>query len=301
MYLTPSLWPVRSAHDLSRRRCLQWLGALSLAPAARAASSLPEGTGWPRARAVPGGVARVPLGPFDTRPRAFDGTTPLLVLGEASGWHAWVGIALSAEPGEYRVECQAPGEAPRSVPYTVEPHRYPEQHLRVEPRTVELSPEDLARHQRERAHQLQVTQRFSEAPANWFASPDALRMSAPVSGRLSSPFGARRVFNGQARQPHSGIDLAAPQGTPVATPLDAEVIDIGDYFFNGLTVWLDHGGGLLSMLCHLSRISVQTGARLVVGQELGAVGATGRATGPHLHWSVMLNRQMVDPTLFLAG
>ncbi len=301
MYPPPLLWPARSERALSRRRCLQWLGALSLAPAAGFTSPLPEEGGWPRPRPVPGGVARVALGPGDTRPLAFDGTTPLLVLGQAAGWHAWVGIALSVEPGEHRVECQVPGEAPRWVPYTVLPHRYPEQHLRVEPRTVELSPEDLARHQRERAHQQQVTQRFSEPPAAWLDKPDALRMSSPVQGRLSSPFGARRVFNGQARQPHSGIDLAAPQGTRVAAPLDAEVIDTGDYFFNGLTVWLDHGGGLLSMMCHLSRIEVKTGDRLMAGQTVGAVGATGRATGPHLHWSVMLNRQMVDPTLFLPA
>ena len=88
-------------------------------------------------------------------------------------------------------------------------------------------------------------------------------------------------------------------GVPVAAPMPATVIDTGDYFFNGNTVWLDHGGGLLSMMCHLSRIDCKVGDRLAVGQRLGAVGATGRVTGPHLHWTVSLNRASVDPALFI--
>ena len=124
-------------------------------------------------------------------------------------------------------------------------------------------------------------------------------MRVPVPGRRSSSFGLRRVFNGQSRNPHSGMDIAAPTGTPVRAPLPGKVIDVGDYFFNGGTVWLDHGGGLLTMYCHLSQVDCKPGDQLQTGDAFCKVGATGRVTGPHLHWSVMLNRAMVDPALFI--
>ena len=177
------------------------------------------------------------------------------------------------------------------------PKRYLEQRLTVAPGTVDLSPEDEARYERERAHQATVMATFTDLPAQ----APSLLMQVPTPGRRSSSFGLRRVFNGQSRNPHSGMDIAAPTGTPVVAPLAATVIDTGDYFFNGNTVWLDHGGGLLSMVCHLSAIDVKLGDTLQAGERLGAVGATGRVTGPHLHWGVMLNRVMVDPALFISA
>jgi murein DD-endopeptidase MepM/ murein hydrolase activator NlpD len=251
---------------------------------------------WPHPLPVPGGIARLSLGPAATRPVAQSGDVPLLVTGDAIEWVALVGIPLAAKPGPASIAVQIAGEPERKIGYAVLPKKYAEQRLKVAPGTVDLSPENQARYERERDHQSVVMATFTEA------SPALaeLRMQVPTPGPRSSSFGLRRVFNGQSRNPHSGMDIAASTGTPVVAPLPARVIDTGDYFFNGNTVWLDHSGGLLSMVCHLSAVEVKVGDVLKTGERVGAVGATGRVTGPHLHWGVMLNRTMVDPALFLA-
>lgn len=277
--------------DHSRRLAL--LAGLSLGlPQATLAAITADQQVWPRASVVPGGIARIDLGPAAERPRAVANGIAVLVVGDPIVWTALVGIPLSAQPGQAHIEVTTEGQS-RRIAYSISQKRYSEQRLKVSPRTVDLSPEDLSRHERERAHQASVIATFSEP------LPSSFEMKAPTPGRRSSSFGLRRIFNGQPRNPHSGMDIAASTGTPVASPLSATVIDTGDYFFNGNTVWLDHGGGLLSMMCHLSRIDVQVGDKLRSGQRIGAVGATGRVTGPHLHWSVSLNRVMVDPALFL--
>jgi murein DD-endopeptidase MepM/ murein hydrolase activator NlpD len=280
----------------ARRKAL--LGGLSLLvlPAARLAAAQPSDV-WPNASPVPGGIARLSLGPAAARPAAHAGDVPLLVLGDAVEWTAVVGIPLAAKLGPASITVQTEGGGQRQIAYAVAPKKYQEQRLTVAPGTVDLSPENQARYERERAHQAKVMATFTEP----WADLSSLRMQVPVPGPRSSSFGLRRVFNGQARSPHSGMDIAAGTGTPVAAPLPSKVIDTGDYFFNGNTVWLDHGGGLLSMVCHLSSIDVRLGDVLKTGERVGAVGATGRVTGPHLHWGVMLNRTMVDPALFLAG
>ena len=278
---------------MTRRATLLAALGLCVRPG-RAAPSTPLPQAWPRVLPVPGGIARLPLGAVAEKPSAHDGEVPLLVLGGAASWTALVGIPLAAQPGMARISVRpAAGGAARDVAYTIAPKRYREQRLTVSPATVDLSPEDQARHQRERVHLAAVMATFTEPP------PQAMHMRVPVPGRRSSSFGLRRVFNGQARNPHSGMDIAAASGTPVVAPLAGRVIDTGDYFFNGGTVWLDHGGGLLTMVCHLSAIDVKAGDVLKAGERYAAVGATGRVTGPHLHWSVMLNRAMVDPALFI--
>ncbi|MET3493135.1 peptidoglycan DD-metalloendopeptidase family protein [Variovorax boronicumulans] len=289
--------------SLNRRHALLGtLGLLALPMTTHAVAAAPAKAKnahpdvWPHASQVPGGVARLSLGPSAKRPTAFSGDVPLLVLGDAIEWTALVGIPLAATPGEASITVRTENGGEKQVAYTVADKRYREQRLTVAPRTVDLSPEDEARYVRERDHQAGVMATLTEL------RPDAsLQMRVPVPGRRSSSFGLRRVFNGQSRNPHSGMDIAAGTGTPVLAPLPGRVIDTGDYFFNGGTVWLDHGGGLLTMYCHLSRIDVKVGDVLKTGEPLAAVGATGRVTGPHLHWGVMLNRAMVDPALFVAG
>jgi murein DD-endopeptidase MepM/ murein hydrolase activator NlpD len=276
-----------------RRR---WLTQAAAWCATGLASPLLRAEAAPRIQAaVPGGVVTLSLGAAAQPPQASFNGVPVLVLGSAAAWWAVVGLPLSLKPGTHSVHVPGrPGQG-GTLSFAVKDKRYAEQRLTVPPRHVDLSPEDKARHERERDHQKPVIATFSPTP------PASLRMRQPVDGPRSSSFGLRRVFNGQARNPHSGMDIAAPVGAPVVAPLPATVIDVGDYFFNGQTVWLDHGCGLLSLFCHLSRIDVAVGDVLPTGQRVAAVGATGRVTGPHLHWGVMLNRTMVDPALFLPA
>lgn len=293
--LRPGDGPAR-APSLPRRPLLgATLAWLTMSPTIGARTTVVDADA-PRERRVPGGIARLPLGAHPVAPAAWLDGAPVLVRGTPAGWEAVVGLPLATQPGPASLAWQV-GDGPRrELPFTVAEHRYAEQRLKVAPRTVDLSPEDEARWQRERAHQLEVIATLT-APA---PAPASLRLKAPVPGRRSSSFGLRRVFNGQPRNPHSGMDIAAAVGTPVIAPATGRVVDCGDYFFNGRTVWMDHGGGLLSMMCHLHTIDVAVGAVVPVGGRIATVGATGRVTGPHLHWSVCLNRAMVDPALFLA-
>ena len=253
-----------------------------------------EAAGLPAERLAPGGIARVVVGSDAAAPSVSADGIPVMVEREADRWIAVVGIPLAARPGRATLEVRGSDGRTSAVAYSIGPYAYAEQRLAVAPGQVDLSKEDLARYQREAAHTRAVIATFDGAP------PANLGLQPPVSGRRSSSFGLRRVFNGQARQPHSGMDLAAAAGTPVVAAAAGRVIDTGDYFFNGNTVWIDHGAGLLTMYCHLSTIDVRVGETLGAGAPIGTVGATGRATGPHLHWSVSLNRALVDPALFLA-
>ncbi len=249
----------------------------------------------PQQRLVPGGVAAVDLGASDERPVVRIGGVPGLVVGDATRWTAVLGIALGAAPGPVTFEVQRGTQPTTHASVTITPGQYTEQRLRVPPGKVDLSKADLARYERERVHLAEVAATHSSTP------PLTIQMQQPTVGPRSSSFGLRRFFNNQPRSPHSGMDIAAPSGTPVVAAGAGRVIDVGDYFFNGNTVWVDHGAGLMTMYCHLASTVVKVGDVLAAGEPLGTVGATGRVTGPHLHWSVSLNRVMVDPALFLAA
>jgi len=248
----------------------------------------------PRVAAVPGGVITFKLaGAPDKLPTvAFNGR-PVMVVRQNDMWLAIVGIGLSIEPGEYHIDVLQLGGGEQKLPFKVIPKNYATQQLKVPPSQVNLSPEDEARVKRE-------TEKYRAAlDAFTTGAPSTLRLDPPVPGRRSSSFGLRRMFNGESRNPHSGMDIAAPTGTPIKAPLAGRVTDVGQYFFNGGNVIIDHGQGLATMYCHLSKIHVEVGQELKRGEVLGEVGATGRVTGPHLHWGVSLNGAMVDPALFL--
>jgi hypothetical protein len=251
----------------------------------------------PRAENVPGGVAVVALADAtEPRPRAEFNGNPALVISHAGQWKAVVGLPLTIEPGEHPLRCLPAQGEPRELVVRVRSKRYPEQRITLQDdRMVELSEADLARHERDRVEIRGAFATFSENDA------PPLRFSLPADGKLSSRFGLRRYFNGRPRAPHSGLDIAAAEGVRVTAPAAGMVIATGDYFFNGLTVFLDHGQGLVTMYNHLSHIAVSPGERVARGQTIGKVGKTGRATGAHLHWTVSLNDTSVNPELFLAN
>ena len=121
----------------------------------------------------------------------------------------------------------------------------------------------------------------------------------PTQGIMTGSFGRRRIFNGEARRPHSGMDIAADEGVPVIAPGKGKVIELGNFFFSGKLIYVDHGQGMISLFAHLSEINVELGQQINKGDVIGKVGETGRVTGPHLHWSLGLNNTWVDPALFL--
>ena len=259
-------------------------------PAADATLSLPH------ENAVPGGIKIVPLGDVKAAgahpPYVEADEHRALVVQDGGQWVAVVGIPLSATPGTRHLVVRD-GTGRHEVDFAVGTKQYATQSLKVAPRQVDLSKADLARVATEKARIEQALERYSES------APESLHLAQPVPGPRSSSFGMRRIFNGQSRNPHSGMDIAAPAGTPVLAPTAGTVIDTGAYFFNGNTVFVDHGRGLISMYCHLSAIDVTAGQHVDAGTRLGAVGMTGRATGPHLHWGLVLNRAWVDPELFV--
>lgn len=247
---------------------------------------------WPQAAVVPGGVALLELPPSETTPVVSFGGRKVMVLPTGQGWRAVLGLPLAQKPGVAWVEVEQAGrKLQRKV--VVASKKYAVQYLRVAPKQVDLSPEDLVRVEREQLKLRAALTTFSAAP------PATLRLAAPLDGPRSSSFGLRRFFNKQPRNPHSGMDIAAATGTPIRAPLAGVVVDTGEYFFNGNNVIVDHGQGLLTMYCHLSAIDVAVGQKVAAGDLLGKVGATGRVTGPHLHFGVTLNGVSVDPALFL--
>ncbi|MDF3843919.1 peptidoglycan DD-metalloendopeptidase family protein [Pseudomonas citronellolis] len=245
---------------------------------------------------VPGGVAVVQLGSAGPAPSAsYQGKPVLVVREEGRDWIAVVGIPLSVKPGQQQLQVKQAG-ANRSLPFQVGSKHYREQRITLKnTRQVNPLPEDLKRINRELAEQTAAYRSFSPG------TPSNLVLDKPVNGPLSSPFGLRRFFNGEERNPHSGLDFAVPAGTPIKAPAAGKVILIGNYFFNGNTVFVDHGQGFISMFCHMSKIDVKLGDQVPRGGVVGRVGATGRATGPHMHWNVSLNDARVDPAIFIGA
>jgi len=261
---------------------------LALLFGATAVSATPPDAPWP------GGIAVVPI-QGESRPAVTTGGHPALVLQRDDGWLAVVGIPLDHDPAEpLRVEIARDGQDPRSVSIDLQAANYRVQRLTVESKYVQPSAEALERIATER-------RTLDAALTNWRPGAlDDVTLDSPTPGARSDSFGSRRIFNDQPRAPHKGMDIGAGKGTPIVAPLNGVVTATGDFYFNGNTVIVDHGQGLITLYCHLSEIDVAKGESVGRGDLLGKVGATGRVTGAHLHFATYLNGTAVDPALLLS-
>lgn len=250
-------------------------------------------SGLPASSMVPGGVAVIATG-TNAVSAQFDDDR--VMLAEYAGeQYAIIGIPLSARPGNHQFRLTTADGASETLSFTVTDKQYVEQRLTItNERQVNPNNEDMVRINRESAE-------MSAAFSSWDDTLEpVLQMRAPTEGPRSSSFGLRRFFNDQPRAPHSGMDIAAPEGTPIYAPAPGIIRATGNYFFNGNTIIIDHGHGLITLYCHMNTIDVEVGAHVEAGEQIGKVGQTGRVTGPHLHWSINLNNVRVDPALFIA-
>jgi len=245
---------------------------------------------------VPGGIAIINLEiTQDKTPQAFFDKRKILVKNHNNKWHAIIGIPLTKKAGAAQVTVIDNSGKKTNHVFKILNKQYETRHITIKnKRMVSPTKKDIERHYKEKPLML-------EALKNWSQTDDVeTGFSLPVKGRLSSPFGLKRIYNNQKRiRRHTGLDIAAPVGTPIQSPAKGTVIRTGNYFFTGNTVFIDHGQGLISMYCHLNKTLVKAGDVLLKNDLIGEVGMTGRVSGPHLHWVISLNNTKVDPALFL--
>jgi murein DD-endopeptidase MepM/ murein hydrolase activator NlpD len=256
-----------------------------------------------RSRSVqPGELVVLTIAPSSradhVRVRAFDREMPSFAAPAAGGgqdWQALIGIDLDLKPGRYPVAIDADhGRLRTTYELIVAPKRFPTRRLTVNESFVNPPPSERERIERE-----------AKLLEGVWTSPAAERLWAgpfvrPVAEPANSRFGTRSIFNGVPRNPHGGADFLSPAGTPIHSPNAGRVAVARGLYFSGNTVVIDHGLGLFSMLAHMSAIDVHEGDTVTAGQILGRVGATGRVTGPHLHWAVRAGGARVDPIALLA-
>jgi hypothetical protein len=252
---------------------------------------------YPMIDAVPGGVAVIELPPsFSQDDRVFFDNKRVLIRKITDSWQAVVGLPLNIKAGIYKVKITDASGEKRYKEFSVHNKDYETHHITItNKRMVSPTKKDIERHNKEKPLILAALNTWTE---NNNTQTDFI---VPVEGRYSSIFGLKRIYNKQARiRRHTGLDIAAPQGTVINSPAKGKVIRTGSYFFTGNTVFIDHGQGLVTMYCHLDKVRVKAGQQLTQGQNIGTVGMTGRVSGPHLHWVVSLNDTKIDPKLFIT-
>lgn len=249
---------------------------------------------FPRNSLKPGGIAIISVAPSQ-HPKPFVSyhSKPVTLVRGSTNWLAIVGISLQTRAGTEEITIEDSMGRVYFKKFRVKPHNYKTQRLRIRNKNkVNPNKKSLQRIKRERHLKKRFINTFS-------ATPPRLNFIRPTKGRDSSRFGIKRILNKQKRDPHSGMDIAAPSGRKVKAVATGKVIYTGNLFFTGNVIYLDHGNGLISLYAHLSKISVRKGQTIQKGKVIGRVGKTGRVTGSHLHWSVYLNGNAVNPALFL--
>jgi murein DD-endopeptidase MepM/ murein hydrolase activator NlpD len=244
----------------------------------------------PQDSRVPGGIAVIPLSMTSNNSQIKFNDKPVWqIVGKEQSW-AILAIPLKQKPGKVNYLV---GDQVHS--FEVKNKAYKEQHLTVKRKHSNPPADQIKRIQKESRLSREAFERFSDINKNM----PYQNLLLPTTGPISSPFGLKRFFNEQARRPHSGIDIAAPRGTDIIAPMDGEIVLTGNFFFNGNSIFIDHGQGLVTMYCHMDKLESQQGQSVKAGDVIGKVGSTGRATGPHLHWTVSLNNTRIEPLLFI--
>ncbi|MDX8410961.1 MAG: M23 family metallopeptidase [Mariprofundaceae bacterium] len=241
--------------------------------------------------------APLPAGVSDIQVRAMEKNWPPRRTDH--GLVTWIGVDMATSPGEHALLIGGRSDGgevwQRQDTILVHEVAFPKSYIDVEKKMAEFDAETLARI---RAEAGRLRAAYAERIE---ATPDIAFSQQPAEGVLSSPFGARRIVNGEPRSPHSGIDIAAAEGVPIVAPLAGRVLVAESMYLNGNAVAIGHGNGLVSVYTHMQSLEVEQGQWLDTGERIGAIGMSGRSTGPHLHWGVRFNNARIDPRNLLPA
>lgn len=253
-------------------------------------------TAFPSNSLRPGGIAIINVLPSNLpKPYVSYQSSPVALVKGQQNWLAIVGISLGAKQGSHKIKIKEQSGRTHVKSFRVKSHKYKTQRLTIKNKNkVNPNKKSSKRIEREYLIKQKLKKTFTSGQPK-------LNFMRPVSGRDSGRFGLRRILNNQKRNPHSGMDIAAPEGRKIKAAESGRVIFVGDLFFTGKVVYIDHGNGLLSLYAHLSKTHVKEGQQVKRGDVIARVGKTGRVTGAHLHWTVYLNGNAVDPALFISS
>jgi murein DD-endopeptidase MepM/ murein hydrolase activator NlpD len=247
---------------------------------------------------VPGGVALVPIqSNHNQPPLVYFNNNRVTVTRDPSNqqmWLAVVGIPLGQNAGQAKLQVVT-GDDKSEISINIKEKAYRSENIQVQQKFVTPPAKVINRIQDEAMHLNRILSAWQMTNKTEF------NLLKPVEGRVSSEFGVHRVLNGQPRSFHKGIDYAAPIGTPIRAAQHGVVVEVGDYYYTGNTVVIDHGQTFKTIYCHLNSIDINKGDIVAKGEHIGKVGKTGRASGPHLHFGVSLNNARISPELFFAA